>query len=221
MDPHDYLESMDCDYYLSPYSEAFTTPSETEATSQRDSLTSPCNYPSTRVFTCEEDEILKRVAGEMDFDWPRIARLLQNKTPAQAAKRWACRLDPSIKKSRWTAEEDHKIAQLQAIHGNNWRLIAKELTGRPCAAIKSRYYNAIKNRADMQILEGESGLDSTRRIRQMECGGQLVPALLVKVTDKNARVTALRKQLITLEQLMTQTKAEFMKLHGESTSNTG
>ena len=208
MDPEDYLASMD--RYLSPSS---------EGTSQRDVMAFPCNSPFKRLFTCEEDEILKRVAEEMDFDWPRIARLLQNKTPAQVAKRWTCKLDPGIKKSRWTGEEDYKIAELQAIHGNNWRLIAKELAGRPCAAVKSRYYNAIRNRTDMRSLKGESrGLEAVRRIRQVEWTG---PAWLGKVTDKEGKVAALRKQLATLEQLMMKTKAEFTKLHEESTSNKG
>lgn len=197
---------------LSPSSENLTIPSETEALSLTDSTNSPGCHHSGHAFTEEEDELLRHIASEMNFDWPRIARLLQDKTPAQVAKRWTSKLDPSIKKGPWTAAEDRIIVDLQATYGNKWNLIAKELPGRPPAAIKSRYYNAIRKRS----AKGESvGLDSEKRhIRQMLLPGISTPAVELKVTDKEARVTVLRKQLADLELLMGEKKAEMAKLQG-------
>lgn len=218
MDPDYFLENLDnvfaasYDYMQSPTSESATDPSETEVMSLADSLNSPTSPYSTHCFAPEEDELLRHVASEMNFDWPRIARLFQNKTPAQVAKRWTCRLDPNIKKGRWTVEEDSRIEQLQAMHGNNWKLIAQKLPGRPPAAIKSRYYNAIKKSS--ATLSCES-LDSHRGIRQMQFPVPSAPSQLQMVTDKEVRITALRKQLAGLEHLMTETRAEICKLQAK------
>jgi len=218
MDPDYFLENLDnvFTYYdesmLSPTSENATDPSETEVMSLADSLSSPTSPHSSHYFAPEEDELLRHVASKMNFDWPHIARLFQNKTPAQVAKRWTCRLDPNIKKGRWTAEEDSIIVQLQAMYGNNWKVIAHNLPGRPPAAIKSRYYNAIKKSSDTRNCDS---LDSHRDIRQMQFPVPSTPSQLQMVTDKEVRVTALRKQLAGLEHLMTETRAEICKLQGK------
>jgi len=220
MEFDEYCESLDDVSALSylclfsPSSESFTTPSETEVMSLTGSTNSPGSHYSGHAFTEEEDELLRNVASEMDFDWPRIARLLEGKTPAQVAKRWTSKLDPNIKKSRWTAAEDRHIDQLQAIHGNNWKLIAKELPGRPASAIKSRYYNAIRKRS---ARVDSVGLDSEKRqIQQMNIFPvNSTPVLESTVMDKEARVTALRKQLAGLELLMGEKKAEMEKLRGK------
>lgn len=222
MDPDDYLENLDnvfaasYPFLLSPSSENPTDPSETEVMSLADSLNSPNSPHSSHYFSSEEDELLKHIASEMGFDWPRIARLFQNKTPAQVAKRWTCRLDPNIKKGRWTTEEDNIIEQMQAKNGNNWKLIAQKLPGRPPAAIKSRYYNSIKKRSNTHSCKAEEeGLDSRRSIRQMQFPVPSAPLQLQTVTDKEVHITALRKQLAGLEFLMTETRAEISKLQSK------
>lgn len=211
MDPNYFLGTLDSvfsfEYELSPDSEVTTNNSETEVRSLASSLSSPSSPFTAHTFTAEEDEVLRHAATEMEFDWPRIARLFVNKTPGQVAKRWTCKLDPNIKKSRWTVEEDRMIEQLQMIHGNNWKLIAQCLPGRPAAAIKSRYYNAIKRKPDC---------DSQRFIHQMEFPVPSTPVPLQTVTDTETRVITLRKQLAGLEHLMTQTKAEISKLRGKN-----
>ena len=206
-------------YYslVSPESDNQTTPSDNERMSL-DCLSSPSQSGESphlgSLFSPEEDDMLRHLAVEFDFDWPRIARLIPNKTPAQVAKRWACKLDPSIKKTRWSVEEDRKIDQLQQTYGNNWKLIAQHLPGRPPAAVKSRYYNSIRKR-------GESTKDQPkvldRNIRQMVfpfAPAATPPAL--QCIDKVTRITSLRKQLAGMEVLMAKTKAEISKLQEKS-----
>ena len=44
--------------------------------------------------------------------------------------RWHNHLNPCIRKTPWTAEEDEIILSAHAVHGNNWSHIAKLLPGR-------------------------------------------------------------------------------------------
>jgi hypothetical protein len=44
--------------------------------------------------------------------------------------RWHNHLNPGIKKTPWTAEEDAILIEQHKIHGNKWAAIAKALPGR-------------------------------------------------------------------------------------------
>ena len=44
--------------------------------------------------------------------WPRISSLLNRKSAKQCKARWYEWLDPSIKKTEWTREEDEKLLHL-------------------------------------------------------------------------------------------------------------
>ncbi|KAL5709953.1 Cell cycle serine/threonine-protein kinase cdc5/MSD2 [Ranunculus cassubicifolius] len=60
-----------------------------------------------------EDEILK--AAVMKYgknQWARISSLLVRKSAKQCKARWYEWLDPSIKKTEWTREEDEKLLHL-------------------------------------------------------------------------------------------------------------
>lgn len=71
-----------------------------------------------------EDEILK--AAVMKYgktEWARIASLLPRKTPKQCKARWEEWLDPRIKKTEWTREEDEKLMHLAKVLSGQWRTI--------------------------------------------------------------------------------------------------
>ncbi|XP_067633679.1 cell division cycle 5-related protein-like isoform X1 [Eurosta solidaginis] len=62
------------------------------------------------VWRNTEDEILK--AAVMKYgknQWSRIASLLHRKSAKQCKARWYEWLDPSIKKTKWSREEDDKF----------------------------------------------------------------------------------------------------------------
>ena len=52
----------------------------------------------------------------------------------QCRERWANHLDPSLKKTAWSIDEDILLDQLQAKYGNRWSYIAPYLPGRRCGA---------------------------------------------------------------------------------------
>ncbi len=56
-------------------------------------------------------------------DWGRVASLLPRKSAKQCKARWEEWLDPRIKKTDWTREEDEKLLHYARILNSQWRTI--------------------------------------------------------------------------------------------------
>lgn len=76
--------------------------------------------------------------------WPRIASLLVRKSAKQCKARWYEWLDPSIKKTEWTREEEEKLLHLAKIMPTAWRTIAP-MIGRTAAQCIEHYERLIDN----------------------------------------------------------------------------
>ncbi|KAL8061728.1 hypothetical protein ABFX02_02G103800 [Erythranthe guttata] len=90
------------------------------------------------VWKNTEDEILK--AAVMKYgnnQWPRISSLLLRKSANQCKARWYQWLDPSIKKTEWTREEDEKLLHLAKVMPTLWRTMA--IFGRTSSQCLERY----------------------------------------------------------------------------------
>jgi pre-mRNA-splicing factor CDC5/CEF1 len=91
------------------------------------------------VWRNTEDEILK--AAVMKYgknQWSRIASLLHRKSAKQCKARWFEWLDPSIKKTEWSRQEDEKLLHLAKLMPTQWRTIAP-IVGRTAAQCLERY----------------------------------------------------------------------------------
>ncbi|KAG9258957.1 pre-mRNA splicing factor component-domain-containing protein [Emericellopsis atlantica] len=78
------------------------------------------------VWTNIEDEILKASVSKYGLQqWARVSSLLARKTAKQCKARWNEWLDPSIKKTEWSKEEDEKLLHLAKIWPDQWRTIAQ------------------------------------------------------------------------------------------------
>ncbi|CAI2319888.1 unnamed protein product [Caenorhabditis sp. 36 PRJEB53466] len=91
------------------------------------------------VWKNTEDEILK--AAIMKYgknQWSRIASLLHRKSAKQCKARWFEWLDPGIKKTEWSREEDEKLLHLAKLMPTQWRTIAP-IVGRTSAQCLERY----------------------------------------------------------------------------------
>ncbi|PVV04827.1 hypothetical protein BB560_000664 [Smittium megazygosporum] len=130
------------------------------------------------VWKNTEDEILK--AAVMKYgknQWARISSLLVRKTPKQCKARWYEWLDPSIKKTEWSKEEDEKLLHLAKLMPTQWRTIAP-IVGRTPAQCLERYQKLLDD-AEAQIsgakddlsLQGPQGgetsetFENVRRLR--------------------------------------------------------
>ncbi|XP_042375358.1 uncharacterized protein LOC121969347 isoform X2 [Zingiber officinale] len=76
-------------------------------------------------WSVDEDKLLK-VAVKLfgAKNWVKIAQFIPGRTQIQCRERWLNCLDPSLNLQPWTAEEDIKLLDAVAIHGNCWSKIA-------------------------------------------------------------------------------------------------
>src|SRR6185436_8694146 len=117
------------------------------------------------VWKNTEDEILK--AAVMKYgknQWARISSLLVRKTAKQCKARWYEWLDPSIKKTEWSREEEEKLLHLAKIMPTQWRTIAP-LVGRTAAQCLE-HYERLLDRA--QGKDDAADPDDPRRLRPGE-----------------------------------------------------
>ena len=72
-----------------------------------------------------EDEILKASVMKYGLNqWPRISSLLVRKSSKQCKERWYNWLDPKLKKTEWTKEEDEQLITLVKMFPCQWKTIA-------------------------------------------------------------------------------------------------
>ncbi|XP_037799007.1 cell division cycle 5-like protein [Penaeus monodon] len=117
------------------------------------------------VWRNTEDEILK--AAVMKYgknQWSRIASLLHRKSAKQCKARWFEWLDPSIKKTEWSREEDEKLLHLAKLMPTQWRTIAP-IIGRTAAQCLERYEYLLDQ---AQKGEDDENVEDPRKLRPGE-----------------------------------------------------
>lgn len=117
------------------------------------------------IWRNTEDEILK--AAVMKYgknQWSRIASLLHRKSAKQCKARWFEWLDPSIKKTEWSREEDEKLLHLAKLMPTQWRTIAP-IIGRTAAQCLERFESLLDQ---AQKKEDNEDIDDLRKLKPGE-----------------------------------------------------
>lgn len=97
--------------------------------------------------------------------WARISSLLVRKSAKQCKARWYEWLDPAIKKTEWTREEDEKLLHLAKLMPTQWRTIAP-IVGRTPTQCLDRYEKLLDAAAAKD--ENYDPADDPRRLRPGE-----------------------------------------------------
>jgi len=63
----------------------------------------------TAPWTAEEDEKLLRLNRTHGNRWSDIAKVMGTRSGQQCAQRWRHKVNPNIRRERWSAEEDAKV----------------------------------------------------------------------------------------------------------------
>ncbi|XP_045145222.1 snRNA-activating protein complex subunit 4 isoform X2 [Echinops telfairi] len=102
-----------------------------------------------REWTEEEDCMLTQLVQEMrvgsHIPYRRIVYYMEGRDSMQLIYRWTKSLDPSLRKGCWTPEEDAKLLQAVAKHGeHDWFKIREEVPGRSDAQCRDRYLRRLR-----------------------------------------------------------------------------
>ncbi|UPK95056.1 hypothetical protein LCI18_005991 [Fusarium solani-melongenae] len=136
--------------------------------------TSPQSPPANagkhrRPWTSTEDSALRTLVAHFgdsrgpEGRWKDIAAGLQGRTAKDCRKRWFHSLDPSLRKGRWTAQEDELLLSAYARLGPAWHDIALLIPGRKDDQCSKRYNDILNPSAQNRLSDWTAQEDNLLR----------------------------------------------------------
>ncbi|KAI1323302.1 Homeodomain-like protein [Xylariaceae sp. FL0255] len=98
-----------------------------------------CGSLKKGMWDYAEDQRLIAAVEKHGQKWTLVANEVAFRSPDQCAKRWQSKLDPILKHSSWTAEEDALLMKLVDENGRGWKMMQEQY-------FPERSANELKNR---------------------------------------------------------------------------
>ncbi|OHT06301.1 Myb-like DNA-binding domain containing protein [Tritrichomonas foetus] len=93
-----------------------------------------------KLFSNKEDERLKALVAQYgEENWELIFSKMKTRNLRQVKERWYNSLSETVKKEKWTDEEDDLLLTLYDTHGSHWKIYEKYFIGRASYCIRNRY----------------------------------------------------------------------------------
>ncbi|KAI7865948.1 Homeodomain-like protein [Spinellus fusiger] len=121
-------------------------------------------------WTDYEDSILRYSVKEfsnyvdnegrgMPIPWNKVADRIPNRTGIQCQARWTEALDPTVRKGKWTVDEDQLLRRGVVELGRSWIRIAETIQGRTQRQCRTRWMQLKYKENRQQASKETSGVD--------------------------------------------------------------
>lgn len=97
-------------------------------------------------FSRQDDLKIIELVDSYGKNWKKISSFFEGYPPDIIERRFKNKLDPKLKHTKFSSEEDEKIITLYNQLGNKWKEIASFFPDRNVNMIKNRYYSFLKRK---------------------------------------------------------------------------
>ncbi|ORZ20417.1 hypothetical protein BCR42DRAFT_370116 [Absidia repens] len=122
-------------------------------------------YDQKRPWTAEDDQALQdAVALIGERNWQQVAVLIGGRSGQQCLHRWVKSINPAIRRSRWTSEEDAALKASVAVYGAGaWSYIQRHIPGRTDMQCRERWTNVL----DPNLVHGQFTPEEMERLKEL------------------------------------------------------